>query len=871
MQKWIYHFNDIKTDGSMELQDILGGKGSSLAEISRLAIRIPPGFTISSDICKYYYNNNYTLPKNFTAELEIALQELENASGKLFGAATNPLLLAVRSGAADSMPGMMDTILNLGLNEQIVDTLTKNSGNKKFALDSYRRFLQMYASIVLNIPSYLFADILENHTLNVASNKYSDFSVDALENIVGKFKKIIKDSTAGSGIPADPKLQLISAIESVLKSWTSERAIAYRKINNINDDLGTAVNIQSMVFGNLSQTSATGVIFTRNPVSGDKQVFGEYLINAQGEDVVSGTRTPLSINDSMSDQMPEIYDELMGICTLLETHYKDAQDIEFTVEDNKLYILQTRSAKRTIQAAIKIAVDMVNESLISKEEAIMRVNPSNLNHLLHSNVDYSHGLNSIASGLPASPGAASGIIAFSSHEAEEMSVHRNVILVRNDTSPEDIKGMYISDGILTARGGMTSHAAVVARGMGKPCVCSVSKIYIDEENKQLIIGDKIVKSGDEITIDGTSGKVFLGRVPLIQPNFSNEFNIILTWADQVSRLKVRANAENKTDSSSALKFGARGIGLCRSEHMFFDKEKIPLVQEMIIAANDKQRARAIEALLPMQTEDFKELFRIIQDKPINIRLLDPPLHEFLPKTKQEQENLASRLNINPDALKQRLEILHEVNPMLGHRGCRIGISYPEIYKMQIVAIGEAARQIFREDNIKINLEIMIPFISNIDELKIIKAYIKEILGSEVAYSLGTMIELPRAALIASKIAAEVDYFSFGTNDLTQTTYGISRDDIGSFLPCYLEKKIFSHDPFVNLDEEGVGELIKLASREGKRVNPKLKLGVCGEHAGDPKSIDFFHDIDIDYISCSPYRIPIARLAAAQSRIRTMQR
>lgn len=873
MNKWIYHFSVKNAEGNASMKNILGGKGAGLAEMSNLNLPIPAGFTISTEICEYYYQHNNILPLHFIKELEHSISKLEQETGKIFGSNTNPLLLSVRSGSRASMPGMMDTILNLGINDEVVEALAVKTGNRWFALDNYRRFLEMYGSIVLGVPDYLFEDAFESH--KAQSNIYKDSDIDAslLEKIIDDFKRIILKST-GADFQADPKVQLKSAIEAVLKSWMSDRAIIYRKINNIPSDWGTAVNIQSMVFGNMGSTSATGVVFTRCPSKGDNKIFGEFLVNAQGEDVVSGTRTPAPITsdesqncEAMETLMPQMYEELKDICRKLELHYRDMQDIEFTIEDGTLYILQTRSAKRTAFAAIKVAVDMFYEGVLSKNEAIMRLDPESLNQLLHTGIDYNKELQVIAQGLPASPGAATGVVVFSPHDAEAMSHHHKVILVRNDTSPEDIKGMHVSSGILTARGGMTSHAAVVARGMGKPCVCGVNGMIVDENSKSFKVGDVIIKNGDEITIDGSTGKVFLGKTPLIQPSFSKEFEMLLTWADEIRNLSVRANAETQLDSAIALKFGAEGIGLCRTEHMFFDEEKIPLVREMIIAPDLERRKNAISKLLPLQISDFKELFRIMKGKPINIRLLDPPLHEFLPTKESDKVSLSETLHLSMSAINTRLHALHEINPMLGHRGCRLGISYPEIYQMQVEAIFTAIRELRDEEGVESNLELMIPLISNVNELKKLKAYINEVVDETVKFSIGTMIELPRAALMAENIAKEVDYFSFGTNDLTQTTYGISRDDIGSFLPDYLDQKIFEHDPFVKLDEEGVGELIKIAIDHGKKSSKTLKFGVCGEHAGNPESIEFFDKIGIDYISCSPYRIPIARLAAAQAKIK----
>lgn len=876
MKKLIYYFGSNGSDGNASMKDILGNKGAGLAEMSNLKLPIPDGFTITTELCNYFYTHNNSFPKNFRNELRTAVEKLEITTGKIFGSTKNPLLLSVRSGSIVSMPGMMDTILNLGMNDEVCAALGEVCKNKRFALDSYKRFLEMYGATVLSIPSDLFEQIYERHKIQADIYRDSDVTPELLEKIIEDFKKL--HVKYAEKLIIDPYEQLESAIKAVLNSWMSNRAVIYRKINNISESFGTAINIQSMVFGNLSKTSATGVIFTRSPSTGEKKLFGEFLINAQGEDIVSGTRTPLPIisddSNSMKATMPKVFDELSKISETLEKHYLDMQDIEFTIENSKLYILQTRTAKRTAIAAIKIAVQMVEEKLISKEQALMRIDPESLNQLLHTRIDYSKGLTSIADGLPASPGAATGIIVFSPYDAEKLSHHHKVILVRHDTSPEDINGMHVSSGILTIRGGMTSHAAVVARGMGKPCVCGTNNLVIDEKKQTLIAGDLILKQGDIITIDGGTGKVFLGAVPLIQPTFSEESKLILEWADETSKLKIRTNAETVSDALVSVKFGAKGIGLCRSEHMFFDKNKIPLVREMIIAPDIDRRKLAVQKLLPLQTQDFKALFRVMGDKPVNIRLLDPPLHEFLPTTEEDKKNLASSLNLPLSMINQRLHAMHEVNPMLGHRGCRLGICSPEIYQMQVEAIFTAIFELHKEENIECKLELMIPLISNVNEIKKLKGDIYEMIHEleerykhKFSFSLGTMIELPRAALNSKKIAEEVDYFSFGTNDLTQTTYGISRDDIASFLPYYLEERIFESDPFTTLDEEGVGELIEIAIKRGKSSNPSLKLGACGEHAGHPASIEFFHRMNLDYVSCSPYRIPIARIAAAQAKIK----
>lgn len=844
----------------------LGGKGFGLLEMSSLGINTPPGFIISTEICKKYYESgNAFLPDNFDESLKKELKILEKRTGKIFGDPSRPLLLSIRSGAKISMPGMMDTVLNLGINEEIAKGLAAGAFGERFALDSQRRFLSLYSTVVLGLSERMFENIIEARKIESGISEDSKMDIPTLRKIISDFKKAIADSKAS--VPEDPFLQLKEAIKAVINSWKSSRAVVYRKINSIEDDLGTAVAVQSMVFGNAGEDSATGVVFTRSPITGEKKLFGEFLINAQGEDVVSGTRTPLPIISdsgiSMENTYPEIFKELSALCEKLENKYKNSQDIEFTIEKGKLYILQTRNAKTTAASAIKIAVDMVGESLISKSEALSKIDPESLSGLLHSSVDFSAKPAEIAKGLPASPGAASGIIVFSAPEAEAASRRHKVILVRNDTSPEDVKGMHSSEGILTARGGMTSHAAVVARGMGKPCVCGLSKALVDEDKKILKIGENVIKAGDKITLDGLSGKVFLGEVPLKGASFSPEFSSLLSWCSEAGGMEVRANAETVLDAKKALSFGASGIGLCRTEHMFFEGDKIDSIRMAIIATDPDKRRSAIGDLLPSQAKDFKELFSILEGKPINIRLLDPPLHEFLPFREEDKIKLSKNLDMPLSAVEYRLESLREANPMLGHRGCRLGISFPEFYKMQVEAVFAAASELKKETGIAPRIELMVPFISNIKELTILKKLIYEASGG-AEFKLGTMIELPRAALLSKEIAAEVDYFSFGTNDLTQTTYGISRDDIGSFLPDYLEAKIFPKDPFVSIDEEGVGKLMEISINEALKGNKSIKFGICGEHAGDPKSIEFFRKIGINYISCSPYRVPVARLASARA-------
>ncbi len=836
-------------------KNLLGSKGAGLAEMSRLGLSVPQGFTITTDLCAQYYQDGCVLPRNFEDELSLAIARLESKTLKTCGGAS-PLLLSVRSGSPFSMPGMMDTILNLGMNDEVTEYLGQIT-DQEFALDTYARFIKSYGNLVIGIEGSIFP-----------------YTENARERIKA-YKAIIEQHN--TSLPTKPEHQLMEAIKAVLNSWMSKRARYYRKLHDIPESLGTAVNIQAMVFGNMGITSGTGVVFTRNPSTGAKEFYGEFLLNAQGEDIVSGAHTPRPIThahdekESLKSLMLDAYQELKTSSILLENHFLDMQDIEFTIEQGKLYILQTRSAKRTATAAIKIVVDMVEDGRMTKEEALAKITPESLNQLLHVSIDRSKNPIPCAYGLPASPGAASGIAVFSPHDAEELSHHHKVILVRNETSPEDIHGMHVSNGILTARGGMTSHAAVVARGMGKPCVCGSSGIIINEKKQTLAIGDLIVKQGDFITIDGTSGEIFVGVIDTAQPEFSREFNTLMSWADDIRTLQIRTNADTKDDALAALRLGAEGIGLCRTEHMFFSPEKLLLIRQMIIAPTDEHRKAALEELLPLHKQDFKEIFRVMQGLPVNIRLLDPPLHEFLPQDDKDKTALSIELDLPREDIEQRLQALHEVNPMLGHRGCRLGITSPEIYKMQVEAIVLAALELKRDENIDIKLEIMIPLISNVLELEILTKLVKNIVEKfnnmgidNLEYKIGTMIELPRAALLAGKIAPITDYFSFGTNDLTQTTYGISRDDGAGFIPEYVKQKIISYDPFVKLDKEGVGELIKIAVDRGKCAKPNLKLGICGEHGGDPASIEFFHELGFDYVSCSPYRLPIARLAAAQA-------
>ncbi len=887
MNNLIFSFKDKKIQKIKNPKNILGGKGANLAEMGRLGLPVPPGFIISTEVCDLFYKNKKKLPSQLIKKINVELKNIEKLTGKKFGDLKNPLLVSVRSGARISMPGMMDTILNLGLNDKTVIALAKKTSNERFAKDSYRRFIQMYSNVVLNIEGHLFEDMIDNQKLNKGVLLDTELDEEDWDELIGRFKDIVKKKTK-KDFPQNVQDQLIGAISAVFLSWESQRAKTYRKLNQIPDHWGTAVNVQSMVFGNMGNDCSTGVVFTRNPSTGEKNFFGEYLINAQGEDVVAGTRTPQHITVrakkasgakelSMEETMPNVYHDLKNTLFKLEKHYKDMQDVEFTVENKKLWILQTRSGKRTAEAAIKIAVDMTKEKLISKKEALLRIDPNSLDTLLHPTLDKTVEKKIIAKGLPASPGAASGKVVFTAEEAERLNgMMQNTILVRVETSPEDIHGMHAAKGILTARGGMTSHAAVVARGMGRPCVSGSSEITIDYKAKQFKAGNVIVKEGETITIDGTSGEVILGTVPTVQPKISGYFSTVMSWSDQFRKLNIRTNAETEKDSKVAREFGAEGIGLCRTEHMFFDQERILSVREMILSKSKEDRNKALAKLLPHQKNDFKKIFKVMNGLPVTIRLLDPPLHEFLPKTDKEIEEVANSLGMDHKEIKDRTEELHEQNPMLGHRGCRLGISFPEIYEMQCEAIFEALVECKREKTKSAIAEIMIPLISTDIELKILRALVdrtaKKIEAkhkTKLDYIVGTMIELPRAALQASEISKFADFFSFGTNDLTQTTYGISRDDSGKFLNDYINNKIFEVDPFVSLDQNGVGELIKIASSKGRQNNKNLKLGICGEHGGDPKSIEFCSKVGLNYVSCSPFRVPIARLTAAQAEIKKL--
>jgi pyruvate,orthophosphate dikinase len=882
-KKHVYFFGAGAAEGNMKMKDTLGGKGANLAEMAGIGLPVPPGFTISTEVCALYYKNRQRVPEAVRLEVEKNLRKLEKTVGQSFGDPKNPLLVSVRSGARASMPGMMDTILNLGLNDETAEALAAKTGNKRFVYDSYRRFVQMYGDVVLGLKPVHKDDIdpfeaiieVKKHGLGIKND--TDLSAADLKDLVARFKAAIKQKT-GKDFPADPREQLWGAIGAVFGSWMNDRAIAYRKMYGIPEAWGTAVNVQLMVFGNMGNDCATGVAFTRDPSTGAKKFFGEYLINAQGEDVVAGIRTPLPIQgtaESLEKTMPHAYKTLAEIYQRLEHHYKDMQDIEFTIQAGKVWMLQTRSGKRTGTAAVKIAVDMVREGLLTEAEAILRVNPGHLDQLLHPALDPKAKKQILAKGLPASPGAAVGRVVFSAEDAQEWAERgEKVILVRQETSPEDIHGMHAAQGVLTARGGMTSHAAVVARGMGKCCVAGCGDLSIDYKKELFATNGTTVRKGEWITIDGGTGEVILGQVSTIQPELSGDFGEIMAWVDRHRRLKVRTNADTPLDSRVARQFGAEGIGLCRTEHMFFEPDRIDAVREMILADNIEERRKALAKILPMQKGDFKEIFREMRGLPVTIRLLDPPLHEFLPHTDQEIQDLAKKIGVSPDKLRHKAESLHEINPMLGHRGCRLGITFPEIYQMQVRAIMEAACELAKDESFKIIPEIMIPLVGHVNELKKMREETENVCRqvieekkAPIDYLIGTMIELPRAAITADEIAGVADFFSFGTNDLTQTTFGFSRDDAGKFLPYYVEKGILPNDPFVTLDRQGVGAFIRMAVDKGRGVKKTLKVGICGEHGGDAPSVEFCHQIGLDYVSCSPYRVPIARLAAAHAALK----
>lgn len=880
MAKYVYFFGDGQAEGSGEMRNLLGGKGANLAEMTSIGLPVPAGFTLSTEVCTAYYDNNRQYPAGLAEEVAAHLTRVETLMGKKFGDRNNPLLVSVRSGARASMPGMMDTVLNLGLNDQTVEGIIAQSRDRRFAYDSYRRFIQMYANVVMGMRGEVLEDLLEDMKHQRGVELDTQLSADDLKELVAQFKNQVRE-TLGQPFPDDPQAQLWGAISAVFGSWMNPRANTYRRLHNIPASWGTAVNVQSMVFGNMGDDCATGVAFTRNPSTGEKLFFGEFLVNAQGEDVVAGIRTPQPINKaggdgslpSMEEIMPASYDQLMQIQQTLEKHYRDMQDIEFTIEKGKLYMLQTRNGKRTARAAIRIAVEMVKEGLISEKEAVLRVQPEQLDQLLHPSLDPAARKQIIAKGLPASPGAASGEVVFSADEAEAAAKEgRKVILVRIETSPEDIHGMNAAQGILTARGGMTSHAAVVARGMGKCCVSGCGEIRVDYQNQCFKAqGGQSVEKGDIITLDGSTGEVMLGQVATVKPQLTGDFGQLMTWVDQVRRLRVRTNADTPQDSKVARDFGAEGIGLCRTEHMFFEAERIMAVREMILAEELEGRKAALAKILPMQKGDFLGIFREMKDLPVTIRLLDPPLHEFLPQTAEDIAELAQVMNVSVQDLHSKVESLHEFNPMLGHRGCRLGISYPEIYDMQVQAIMEAACELIKNEGFAIVPEIMIPLVAHVNELAILRKNAIRVAddviaryGVKVEYLIGTMIELPRAALTANEIAREADFFSFGTNDLTQTCFGLSRDDSGRFLPSYVEQEILPADPFVAIDQSGVGQLVEIACEKGRQTRSNIKLGICGEHGGEPSSVIFCHRAGLDYVSCSPFRVPIARLAAAHA-------
>ncbi|HWV52405.1 pyruvate, phosphate dikinase [Pseudorhodoplanes sp.] len=885
MAKWVYGFGGGKAEGKADMKNLLGGKGANLAEMANLGLPVPPGFTITTEVCTYFYANGETYPKELAAEVDAALAEIGRITGKGFGDKTNPLLVSVRSGARASMPGMMDTVLNLGLNDETVEALAKKSGDRRFAYDSYRRFITMYSNVVLGLEHHLFEDILAEHKDANGYNLDTELTAEDWQKLVGLYKRRVEEKT-GKPFPQDPKEQLWGAVGAVFGSWMNARAKTYRRLHNIPESWGTAVNVQAMVFGNMGDDSATGVAFTRNPSTGEKTLYGEFLINAQGEDVVAGIRTPQEITEaarkeagsdkpSLESAMPAAFAELTRIYGALEKHYRDMQDLEFTIEQGKLWMLQTRSGKRTARAALKIAVELASEGLITQDEAVARIDPASLDQLLHPTIDPKAERKIVATGLPASPGAASGEIVFSSEEAEELKAKgRKVILVRVETSPEDIHGMHAAEGILTTRGGMTSHAAVVARGMGKPCVSGAGSIRIDYSARTMSVAGQTLKQGDILTIDGSAGQVLLGQVRMIEPELSGEFGTLMSWADKVRTLGVRANADTPADARTALKFGAEGIGLCRTEHMFFEADRILAVREMILADSEQARRAALAKILPMQRSDFTELFEIMKGLPVTIRLLDPPLHEFLPHGEAEIAEVAKSLGTEPQKIKNRAAELAEFNPMLGFRGCRIAIAYPEIAEMQARAIFEAAADAGKKTGKPVVPEVMVPLIATRVEFDLVKARIDAMAeavskekGVTLEYQVGTMIELPRASLMADKIAegeGGAEFFSFGTNDLTQTCFGISRDDAASFLATYTARGILPIDPFVSIDRDGVGELVRIGVERGRKVRPNLKVGICGEHGGDPASVAFCHEVKLDYVSCSPFRAPIARLAAAQA-------
>jgi len=885
MTKWVYTFGDGKAEGTAEMRNLLGGKGANLAEMSRIGVPVPPGFTISTEVCTYYYSNGNSYPAGMEQDVLDAVKGVEASLGMGFGDPKNPLLVSVRSGSRASMPGMMDTVLNLGLNDETVKGLAERSNDPRFAYDSYRRFIQMFSDVVLGVEHHLFEDILEEAKRNCNALEDTQLTAEDWKDVVERYKAMVAEEL-GRPFPQDVQEQLWGAVGAVFGSWMNNRAITYRRLHSIPESWGTAVTVQSMVFGNMGQDCATGVCFSRDPSTGENTFYGEYLVNAQGEDVVAGIRTPQHLTiagkekhqsnlPAMEEVMPELFQELVSLRNTLERHYKDMQDMEFTIQQGKLWMLQTRNGKRTVRASVKIAVDMVEEGLVTKEEGVLKVEPQLLDQLLHPTLDPKASRDVLTKGLPASPGAAAGRVVFTADEAEAWAQRgEKVILARAETSPEDIGGMHVAEGVLTTRGGMTSHAAVVARGMGTPCVAGAGEIQIDGKAKIMRVRNIEIKEGDLITLDGGNGDVILGHVPTIQPEMTGDFAKLMSWVDEVRTMKVRTNAETPLDAETARKFGAEGIGLCRTEHMFFDPTRIVSMRQMILAQNEAGRRAALEKLLPFQRQDFVELFTIMKGLPVTVRLLDPPLHEFLPNSEAEQQEVAKASGVSLDDVKKAVSQLHENNPMLGHRGCRLGVTYPEIYEMQARAILEAAVQVTKNTGDAVVPEIMVPLVMGKAELDMMKAVIDKVAaevfaaaGLELEYMVGTMIELPRAALQAGKIAESAEFFSFGTNDLTQTTLGISRDDAGTFLEIYRQKGIVDADPFATLDQDGVGELIKTAAERGRATREGIKLGICGEHGGDPASVEFCQSVGLDYVSCSPYRVPIARLAAAQAALK----
>ncbi|WP_300347414.1 pyruvate, phosphate dikinase [Clostridium sp.] len=870
-KQYVYLFKE----GNAEMKNLLGGKGANLSEMTILGIPVPQGFTVTTEACNKYYEDGKKISQEIIEEIEDKMAELEEITGKKFGSLENPLLVSVRSGARVSMPGMMDTILNLGLNDESVEAMANLTNNPRFAYDSYRRFIQMFADVVMGVEKRLFEDLLDEMKDEKGYKIDTDLTSDDLKELVGQFKVLYKKEM-GEDFPSDPKKQLIEAVTAVFRSWNNPRAIVYRRLNDIPGEWGTAVNVQEMVFGNKGETSGTGVAFSRNPANGDNELYGEYLMNAQGEDVVAGIRTPEPISH-LENQNPKIYKQFTDIVNTLEKHYRDMQDMEFTIEDGKLYFLQTRNGKRTAQSALKIAVDLVEEGMLTKEEAVLKVEPKQLDTLLHP-AFASDGLKEakvVAKGLPASPGAACGKIAFTAEEAKERKANgEKVVLVRLETSPEDIEGMIAAEGILTVRGGMTSHAAVVARGMGTCCVAGCGELKVNEEAKTLEIDGKVLGSEDYISIDGSTGNIYTEKVKTVSPEITGHFATFMRWADEIRKLKVRTNADTPRDTKQAVEFGAEGIGLCRTEHMFFAEDRILAVREMILAKNEESRRLALEKILPMQREDFIGIYEALEERPATIRFLDPPLHEFLPSEEEDINALAKEIGVSTEEIKNVVAELHEFNPMMGHRGCRLAVSYPEIAEMQTRAVIEAAIEVKKNKGYNIVPEIMIPLIGEIKELKYVKKVVVETAkkvmeekGVQLDYKVGTMIEIPRAALTANKIAEEAEFFSFGTNDLTQMTFGFSRDDAAKFLKDYYEKGVYEQDPFAKLDQEGVGELMRIACEKGKVTRPDIKLGICGEHGGDPSSVEFCHNLGLNYVSCSPYRVPLARLAAAQAQIK----